>query len=259
LPELPDVETYRSYVEETSLGWEVRKVDVRDLLVFQGDPEALGSRLEGESFIDTHRHGKHLFLRIDGAGWLRMHFGMTGHLIFRDREKELPEYSRVILHFDENFLAFVCMRRLGEVEHIEDVEDFIEERGLGVDALRTDFQDFHMKMKDRGGMLKGRLMDQSLVAGIGNIFADEICFQSGFRPDKDVENFGREEWRTIFDSMKDVLETAVEREVKGIELPNNWFYHHRGDGEACPRCDSEIKMKRIYSRSSYYCPSCQRG
>jgi len=259
LPELPDVETYRNFVEETSLGKEIIMVDVRDLLVFQGGPELLESKLEGNSFIDTSRHGKHLFLKVDDTGSLRLHFGMTGHLVFREQDAEIPEYSRVVFHFDDNFLAFVCIRRLGEVEYIEDIQEFIKERDLGVDAFRTGFKDFFTKMKDRRGMLKARLMDQSLLAGVGNIFADEICFQSGFSPDKDVKDFGREEWRIVFDSMKDVLETAVKREVKGDALPANWLYHLREEGETCPRCGSKIKMKRIYSRSSYYCNHCQKG
>src|SRR5436190_18924181 len=133
MPELPDVETFRRYLNATSLHQRIIGVDVRSAYVLKGVPgRELARRLKGRCFESSRRHGKHLFVRANGDLWLRLHFGMTGSLhYFKDKEKT-PRHARVLFIFQKNHrLAFDDQRKFGEVGLRKDVHEFLEKRALG--------------------------------------------------------------------------------------------------------------------------------
>src|SRR5437016_500192 len=137
MPELPDVEIFKRYLDATSLHQRVIGVDVRSAYVLKGvSGRELARRLKGRRFESSRRHGKHLFVRADHYLWLRLHFGMTGSLHYFKHEEQAPKHTRVLFVFaNAHRLAFEDQRKFGEIGLIEDVNEFLEKRALGPDAL----------------------------------------------------------------------------------------------------------------------------
>src|SRR5947208_11425296 len=173
MPELPEVESYSRYFREHALGQPIARVEVRDARILgEVRPDALARRLRGRSFVAVRRHGKHLFADA-GAGWLHLHFGMTGDLAYyRDAEEE-PRFARVVFDFRNGaHLAFEDMRLFGVVDLIDDPDAFIASHRLGRDPPDPTFglRDFRKPLGGRRGAVKALLMSQELVAGRGNLY-----------------------------------------------------------------------------------------
>jgi formamidopyrimidine-DNA glycosylase len=259
MPELPDVETFRRYLDATSLHQEIEKVEGRSRQVLEGvSAQELEAGLEGRTFESTRRHGKYLLVELDDGNWLVLHFGMTGHLkYFKDTEKD-PPYDRLLIAFANGYhLAYDAQRKLGEVALTEDVEEFIEEKGWGPDALSFGLVAFKEALAGRRGMAKSTLMNQHIVAGIGNVYSDEILFQVGIHPRSKVNQLSEETLEELFQAMKKVLQTAIDHQADPEQFPDDYITPHRHDDRECPRCGAEIKRVKVSGPSAYYCPHCQ--
>jgi formamidopyrimidine-DNA glycosylase len=264
MPELPDVERFKRYLDATALHKRIREVGVRDTRILsEVSPRRLAGSLRGRELFETARHGKHLFSRIKGNGWLRLHFGMTGTLQYYKVQEE-PEHVRLLLDLANGYhLAYVCQRRLGSIGLVDSVEGFISEAGLGPDALDRELSlaDFRARLGERPGqgkgMIKSALMDQGKVAGMGNIASDEILFQAGIHPEKRVRELGNEGIRAVYRQMRRVLRKAASL-PEGSGLPTDRYLtpHRKTDG-ACPLCGGKIRRETVCGRTAYYCPSCQ--
>lgn len=265
MPELPDVETFRKRLYQRGLGRPVTAVDVRrrDLLVDVGQGE-LGSALKGAALETTRRHGKHLFARVSGAGcWLRLHFGMTGELSVSrtggDGEVE-PDHTRLRLDFDDGgFLAYVNTRALGEIGLVEDVDAFLEERGLGPDARDLSEGGFAERLAGTSAMLKSALTDQSRIAGLGNVYADEILLRAGLHPKLRARDLDDDSRRRLFGAMREVLDQAVEAHADPTRMPDTFILPDREEGAPCPRCGGTLESLKVSGRTTYVCPSCQQA
>jgi formamidopyrimidine-DNA glycosylase len=273
MPELPDVETYKRYLNATSLHQEINEVEVRSPILVETDdqPQADGAagemsvqeleaRLKGHSFASTCRYGKWLFVELDDGDWLVLHFGMSGSLAyFKDMEKD-PPYDQFLITFANGYhLAYDAARKLGEIEVIQDPAVFIREKGLGPDVLAPDFdvETFLEILEDRRGMIKPALMDQELVAGIGNVYSDEILFQAGIHPRREVDELDEGQRSEIYEKMQQVLRTAIERQADPERLPDSYIIPHRHPEGQCPRCGGELKQVQVSGRTAYYCPKDQ--
>jgi formamidopyrimidine-DNA glycosylase len=173
MPELPDLEVARRYVNATSLHQTIRSVEVRnEKILGEASAHELGGALEGQSFDSTCRHGKNLFVRLDDGTWLYVHFGMTGRLkYFEDLAKD-PSHDRFLISFENGFhLALDDARMFGKVDLVEDPEAFIRNKKLGPDPLALDAATFRERFEGRRGGVKAALMNQQVVAGIGNIYS----------------------------------------------------------------------------------------
>src|SRR5919204_1026018 len=133
MPELPDVETFKRYLDATSLHQRIDDVDVRKAYILKNtSARELARRLKGRRFESSRRHGKHLFVRADGDVWLRLHFGMTGSLQYFKNDEHAPRHARVLFAFANNHcLAFDDQRQFGQVSLVEDVDEYLEKRALG--------------------------------------------------------------------------------------------------------------------------------
>jgi len=259
MPELPDVEGFRAYIERTSLHKTIEKVDVRSPEILRGvSANKLVRMLKGRRLESTRRHGKYLFVQLDGGWWLLYHFGMTGQpRYFKDMSDD-PRYDRVLISFTNGFhLAYDCQRKLGAVGVTESVDEFIRERKLGPDALDVDFAAFTEALHGRRGMIKSALMNQHILAGIGNIYSDEILFQARIHPITRVKYLSEKRLRELFDSMRRVLTAGIDHTVRSKALPDSYLLSHRGEGEMCPGCGCKVEKLRISGRTAYYCPECQ--
>ena len=256
MPELPDVEIFRQYLQATALHQQIRQVRVEEPDLLDGvSPGRLRKQLEGESLQSAVRHGKYLFAEAGDRGWLVLHFGMTGFLKYFRDDGSRPDHVRLSLQFAGGYrLAYACPRKLGRIAWWETIEGFVADRKLGPDPLAEGFDagDFGALLEKRRGSIKGLLMNQEALAGIGNIYSDEILFQAGIHPRTTVAEL-RGEGQRIFGHLKDVLRGAIECRVGEQGWPEGWLLPHREPGAECPRCGGRIERVKVVGRSAYLC------
>jgi formamidopyrimidine-DNA glycosylase len=263
VPELPDVELYKRYLDGRALHQKIARVVVSDARILGDLAEAdFVARLKGNRLEDSRRHGKHLLVRLARGGWLTMHFGMTGALCWFGKADDDPPYDRVRLEFERNSLAYVNRRMLGRIGLTGDADAFIEAEGLGPDALDPafDLAAFSAALDGRRDV-KSVLMDQALIAGIGNIYADEILFQARLHPKTPAKSLGKAKRKALFDRMREVLRTAIDGGAGAEQflerLPKSYLLPQRHEGGVCPRCGRKLATLKAAGRTSYYCKHCQ--
>lgn len=258
MPELPDVEIFKRYLDATALHQKIKQVDFGDESLFQAPLNNFEEALQGKELTETTRKGKYLFVKIKSEKWLVLHFGMTGYLkYYKDQDK--PAHTQMLLSFSNGFqLAYICVRKLGKVFLTQDLDEFYKKHDLGEDALDFTKKDFDHFLESKTGSIKGALMDQSAIAGIGNIYADEILFQSKIHPKTKVENITGQKRQLLYDKMKSVLKMAIVKGADISELPKDYLISHREEGSSCPICKGKIKKIKVNGRSTYFCPQCQK-
>lgn len=257
MPELPDVETYRRYLASKVLHKKVADVEIKDKLIVRSSEMSIRS-IRGKRFKSTARHGKHCFLELSGGGFLALHFGMTGSVEYRGSGKVSSEHVRLVFSFSGGgVLAFIDMRRLGRVRVIKSIQDFVTKNHLGPDALSVGRKDFERMIRSRKEMIKSLLMDQGQIAGLGNIYCDEILYHSGTNPRKSASKLDSSEIGRIYNSMKKVLKTAIDKRTDPERMPRNYLLRRRGKGASCGFDGGKIERVKIGGRSSYYCTTHQ--
>jgi formamidopyrimidine-DNA glycosylase len=263
MPELPDVAQFEKMMSEDVLGRTVEKTSVLDERILEEGltAQSLGRRLKSRTLKKTHRHGKYLLVRAGDAGWLVLHFGMTGEPVVYAKDEAAPDYARLIIDFkDGGHFAVVWKRMLGELGFAESVAEFVNKQELGPDALSEDMDGdaFHELFKGRNGMIKSLLMDQSILAGIGNVYSDEILFQSGVHPKRRADDVDEKEYKTLFRAMRRVLETALRHEANPKKFPKRYLLRSAEEGGKCPKCEDKITKVKVSGRSARVCEKCQK-
>lgn len=190
---------------------------------------------------------------------------MTGALHFVARSDQEPPFTRVRLDFaDDGSLAYINKRMIGRVGLVEDAADFIAAERLGPDALdrRFDFPAFKARVFGAKRDVKSVLMDQQIVAGIGNIFSDEILFQARINPTARTEELTPNQLEQLFQHMRDALKTAIVRGAGSEQfterMPKGALLPERKKGGRCPRCRAPLKVFKLGGRTAYCCPRCQK-
>lgn len=257
MPELPDLELDKRQVDAHAVGRTVRAVTVRDKRVLEQPASTLERGVKGRRFAHSERHGKNLFIHLDDGHALLMHFGMTGYLKFAKSDETLQKSEAVVFELDEDRRLSYCSRRmLGRIELVETVQDYLDAHRIGPDALSLDARGFRERLGQRGG-LKAALMDQSKLAGLGNVYSDETLFQAGLHPRTPLNALKEDDFVRLFRCMREVLETAIEHEGKRPELPADWLTPHRHEDERCPRCGSPWSVAQVGGRTTFWCPKDQ--
>jgi formamidopyrimidine-DNA glycosylase len=260
MPELPEVETFKRYLDTTSLHQRITNVDVRDSYVLKRvSARELVRRLKSRSFGSSRRHGKHLFVRAGDKLWLRLHFGMTGSLEYFKHHEEAPNSARVIFHFvNGGRLAFDDQRKFGEIELVADVEEFLQARGIGTDALEIGLSQFKTIVGKHRGAVKAILLNQRLIAGIGNLYADEILFRARIHPATQAAGLSDKDLSRLFRAADYVLDKAIALKTDFNRLPKSWLLTRRGKHGKCPRCSRPLRSAIVGGRTSWFCAYCQK-
>jgi formamidopyrimidine-DNA glycosylase len=259
MPELPDVALYKRYLDATSLHRRIDRVRVADAGVLGDVPaQVLRETLPGRRFQSTRQHGKHLFVQVEGDDdrWLLLHFGMTSFPKYFVQETSAPPHPRIVVHFgDGSALAYSSRRKLGEVDLVGRPEDTIALRGLGPDPLhpRMDQETFRRLARGRSGVVKSLLMNQSVLAGIGNIYSDEMLFDVGLHPATPVEALDPGQVDDLHGSMLITLDLAIDRDADPRRMPRSGLLPYREAGASCPRCGGRIVRERVAGRMAYFC------
>ncbi len=260
MPELPEVEIYSRYFASHALQQNIDSVRVIDDRIL-GDirKEKFISELTGREFVEVRRHGKHFFANA-GPVWLHLHFGMTGDLAYY-RDEEQPRFAKVVFDFDSgSHLAFEDMRLFGVVDITQDPNTFIAEHHLGPDPLDRAFTlpVFRRLLESRRGAIKSLLMSQEIIAGIGNLYADETLFETGINPRRAVDRLSKDQVKSIYTSMRRILRETIARKERGAGYPRGYLIHHREEGDRCPRCGGSIARAVVFGRTTYFCRKHQR-
>jgi formamidopyrimidine-DNA glycosylase len=260
MPELPDVETFKRYLDSTSLHQPINGVEVRSAYVLKRVSEReLGRQVKGRSFESSCRHGKHLFVRTDRDLWLRLHFGMTGSLEYLKGQRRAPKDTRVLFCFaNHSRLAFRDQRKFGEIGLLRDVDEFLRNRALGPDALEINLSQFKGIFKKHRAAVKTILLNQKLIAGIGNIYADEILFRTRIHPATQASALKEKTITKLFRATRRILKKAIDAQADADRMPKSWLLPDRGKGSKCPRCGRLLKSSRLGGRTAWFCAYCQK-
>jgi len=264
MPELPDVEIFKRYLSSTALHKTIQSVEIHSTDMLKGvSARAIEKALKGDQLLSARRHGKYLFVKTAKKNkWLVLHFGMTGFLKYFKRQARIPPHERLLIAFSNGYhLAYDCQRKLGEIGLIDAPEVLIEEKELGPDALEPGFnrERFMKTFKNSRSAIKSALMNQKYVAGIGNIYSDEILFQAGIYPGTRSSELDENNMERLYFQMDRVLKTAIESRADPERLPATFVIPHRHSDGVCPKCKGEIAKCKIGGRTAYYCPQCQKG
>jgi formamidopyrimidine-DNA glycosylase len=270
VPELPEVETVVRGLAPELCGRRVVGVAVRDTRLRGGVARDFAARLTGRRVLDLSRRGKYLLAALDdGRIWL-VHLGMTGRLVLSAGGAAAEPHDHVVVRLEDGrLLTYNDVRRFGRMAVVEPAALRLE-TGEGLDPLAPEFNPgaLFALTRRRRTSIKALLMDQRRLAGLGNIYVNEILFHAGIRPGRRAAQLGRAECARIVGSTRSVLTEAIRRGGSSISDfrdglgRRGWFQlRHRvydRAGEPCRRCRTPIRHRVIVGRSSFYCPRCQR-
>ncbi|MGI9034275.1 MAG: bifunctional DNA-formamidopyrimidine glycosylase/DNA-(apurinic or apyrimidinic site) lyase [Acidimicrobiales bacterium] len=278
MPELPEVETIKRDLEREVVGKRVKSVEVTGMRSIRRHPNKKHfiTKLEGHKIGGVKRRGKYLVFSLDDPDVLVAHLGMSGQLLRTKGTKDpLVKHTHVVITFTQGgALRFVDPRTFGElfVTAAGELEHQVPELAhLGFDPVddMMSWTKFGELLLARKAKLKTLLMDQRFVAGIGNIYSDEILFTAGLRYDRSSDSLTSQEVRRLYRAMVETLQEAIKH--RGSSLSDEQYrdlFGERGgyqvmhkvydrEGEACRRCRSTIVKVKVNGRSSFLCPQCQ--
>jgi formamidopyrimidine-DNA glycosylase len=257
VPELPDVEGARRLVEEHGRGARILAVDVPHQSVLRGVAlPALRRALRGRHIEVARRHGKWLIVDTDGPA-LVVHLGMTGQLQWLLAGAAFPPIVRATITTDHGGLVLVDRRKLARVSLVRSAADLQDALGdLGPDALGLACQDLLGRLGGTRKGLKAALMDQAIIAGLGNMLSDEVLWRARLHPKQPAAGLSPAEGRRLSRAMQGALRSSVR--AGHIPRGPTWLSSQRGvDEPTCPRCDTPLRHTRVQGRTAIWCPQCQ--
>jgi len=269
MPELPEVETIRRDLVLTIVGRRFLGVTLNwPKMVLNPSPEAFSHRLVGQCIKELDRRGKYLIIRLASGEALILHFRMSGSLLFAPQD-EPNAYCRAVFFLDDGVrLCFRDPRKLGKMWLVED--ESVVVGGLGPEPLGPDFTPnaLAQRLDKHSAPIKALLCDQSLLAGVGNMYADEALFAAGIHPLRRAGSLSTGEIARLHGALRRVLNEAIDSH--GATISDYWRpdgeagtaqfvfkVAHRG-GQPCPVCAITIERIPIRGRGSYFCPNCQK-
>lgn len=264
MPELPEVETIVRYLRprlrgKRILDWEIKTTGVlRDA----GGSDAVYKKIIKQKIIGLERRGKNIFLKLESGNYLLFHLMLTGQLLWNPVGER--KHDRLVLKLSgNNKLVFNDLRRFGKCELA-----FPEKLELGPDPLTIKFTEFKNLLARKKGKIKSLLMDQKILAGIGNIYADEILWYAGIRPTRSAISLGAIKLESLYKAIKKVLKLAIKkggssaRDYLRPDGSEGKYYQvrkvYQREGEKCARDGAIIKRIKIGGRSSHFCPKHQK-
>ncbi len=274
MPELPEVETVRKSLLPFVCQKEITAVQINYPRVLpKNDSQEFIVTLIGDSIIDITRRGKYLLFAMESKLWMIIHLRMTGRLLYyADGKTPLAKHTSAIIGFrDGSQLRFVDQRKFGTIYYVapSELSQIAGLHTMGPEPLCKEFTVNQLQNNlDRDIKVKGLLLDQKRLAGLGNIYADESLFRAGIHPSRLGSSLTALEVAGLYHSIQAVLTEAIALEGTTIrDYQTGWGtsggYQHKlkvygRRDEPCPQCQTPIAKIRIAGRSTHYCPNCQR-
>ncbi|MBC8504087.1 MAG: DNA-formamidopyrimidine glycosylase [Chloroflexi bacterium] len=270
MPELPEVETIRNKFRlgtneiPSLIGKRVTGIDLLwERTLESPTAEEFAIRIVGQSFTDVGRRGKYLLFHLEEST-LVIHLRMSGDLWYEKIDDPIAPHHRLLIFIDNDHrLTFNDTRKFGRIWLVEDVEALLSH--LGPEPLEKGFtsQDFHQRLGKYRRQLKPLLLDQSFLAGVGNIYADEALHLAKLHPLKRSHTLGVEEATILLDTIRTVLNEGIRRNGSSIDWVyrggefQNYFQVYQRTGESCYQCAIPIERITVGQRGTHFCPQCQ--
>ena len=248
----------RRYVEGRCLGRTITRVQVLDGSIIDGiPPDRFARSVHGKMLRRARRHGKQLFIDL-GDMFMAVHLGMTGDLLLLERGERLPPHARVIFSLDDKTrLVYDDPRKFGAVGVASSIDEFVQEHRLGPDALKVPRKEFVERSQRSRRSIKAVLLDQHVVAGVGNLYADESLFQSKLHPLTPSAKLSEEELGRLWSEIRRVLRASIKSSTDFQKLPEDFLLRSRSAGSRCPRGNGMLEYIRVAGRTTIFCPVCQ--
>ncbi|HTT32843.1 MAG TPA: bifunctional DNA-formamidopyrimidine glycosylase/DNA-(apurinic or apyrimidinic site) lyase [Methylomirabilota bacterium] len=281
MPELPEVETVARGLRQLVLGRRILSVSLGKT-DFIDDPIALEQHLPGRQIEAVERYGKFMLLRLsppaatngtsNGAdakpASLLVHLGMTGQIAPSPAAQPREKHTHVSLLLDDGReLRYTDARRFGRIAYLTESPLAEELTRFGADPLEVTSEEFDSRIRTRRARIKALLLDQSVLRGVGNIYADESLWRAKIHPARLGANLTRKQAETLRRALQDILRKAIQMRGSSISdfldaagEPGDYQRHHRAygrEGKRCYRCKAIIRRVIVAGRSSYFCPKCQ--
>jgi formamidopyrimidine-DNA glycosylase len=281
MPELPEVETVARGLRQAILGRRILSVTLGKT-DFIDDPAALEQHLPGRRIEAVERYGKFMLLRLSAVkgatvvapngdaapASLLVHLGMTGQLAPTPAAQPLEKHTHVCLLLDDGReLRYTDARRFGRIAYLTKALLAEELTGFGADPLEVSNEEFASRIRRRRARIKSLLLDQGVLRGVGNIYADESLWRAKVHPARLGTNLTRKQAETLRRALQDILRKAIVLRGSSISdfldaegEPGEYQRHHRAygrEGKNCYRCKTPIRRAIVAGRSSYFCPRCQ--
>ncbi|MCS7233455.1 MAG: DNA-formamidopyrimidine glycosylase [Synergistetes bacterium] len=267
MPELPEVEVLSRKLRDLLVGSKIIGINVYNSAKIKGIKPEL---VLGKTIVDVGRRGKHLYIGLSSGDKLVFHLRLKGKLVYGLDSGELNA-PWIELKFDTGkSLFFGDPRKMATLDVVRDLREIKAIANMGPEPLSDQFTLNFLKegLAKSSKAVKALLMDQSFVAGIGNIYADEILFRAGVHPERKAKTVSSSEAEKLYISIKEVLREALEH--RGVGEYTSLFSNdkeigdfekllkvHGKEGMPCPRCKVEIKRIEVSGRGTYFCPKCQ--
>ncbi len=269
MPELPEVETVKNELLPHIIGRRITGVTLLwEGIVKEPSADEFRTGVTGQTIMDISRRGKYLSLSLSGGETLIIHLKMTGSLIVKQNNEELPKYTRAVIHLDNGtVIAFRDPRKFGVLRLVKDRNSIIGK--LGPEPFDEDFtpQVLARILEKRKTPMKALLCEQHLIAGIGSMYADEALFSIGIHPMRSGDSLTQQQVEQLYHQIRRILWTAIENKGASVDT------YYRPDGtkgtahyefkvahrfkEACDVCGTPIERIKVRQRGSYFCPKCQ--
>ena len=271
MPELPEVETVISGLQNTILGQTIKSVTVNYNKYHQDNKTGWTKNLPGSSIIGIRRRGKNILIYLDNSCSLWVHLKRTGHFYYFHNADPIGKHDLMIFNFVNNghSLRFNDYRRFGRIR-LNRTEEVMNQKGLvelGPEPLEIPPGDFVALFKNTHRMIKPALLDQTFLAGLGNIYADEALFAARIHPRRLTDSISKAKLIELHGHIQRLLKKAIRHMGTSVDSFagvngqtgrfQNYLLVYGREGEACPNCGSKIRRIKIGSRSAHYCPRCQ--
>lgn len=262
MPELPEVETVVRTLRPAIVGRRILNVEFGQLRVLRGLPHDTAQALAGQRIKAIERHGKFIAIRLE-RGYLVVHLGMTGKLLVNG---ERTKWTHAIFTMDRGAMIYDDPRQFGRIEYGLELPERVA--ALGPEPLEVSLPEFTRRVKERRSPIKAVLLNQLVVRGVGNIYADEALFRAGVHPKRIAASLSRDRVARVYEAMREVLAEAIES--RGSSVSNyvdadgnkgSFQLSHRvyqRTGEPCVKCRTKIRRIVLAQRGTHYCPNCQK-
>lgn len=272
MPEIAEVETVRRTLKKMILNKKIKDVNIIYPRIIESNLEDFKTILKGKSFIDIDRIGKWLLFDL-GDYYLLNHLRMEGKFFVKKSNEKIEKHEHVIITFsDDTDLRYHDTRKFGRMNLVkkEDLNKVEAIKKQGIEPLKKEFtkEYLYKSFKDKNVPMKTLLLDQTIISGLGNIYANEVLFKAGIYPETKGSMLSLDDCDRIVKGTNEIIKKAIEEGGTTIKSYTSslgvtgrfqqFLMVHKRDGEPCKICKTPILKMKIGGRSTYYCPNCQK-
>jgi formamidopyrimidine-DNA glycosylase len=271
MPELPEVETVVRGLRKTVIGNKVKNVKIIFPGIVKQDLKNFRKDVNETEIVEIRRRGKFILIDLSNGKTILAHLGMTGNFLLVKPSTPLNRHDHLILGFNKNpkELRYNDQRKFGRIKSFSTTKakNVADLSRLGPEALDISSSEFINLFREKKGRIKSSLLDQQIIAGLGNIYADESLFEAKIHPAQRIDRLSLQKLKKLHQAIQKILKKAIKAGGSSIENYlnvdgeiGNFQLQHRvygREGLSCKRCGTKIKRIKISQRSSYFCPRCQ--